>query len=150
MSDFNIHAAMANKDMGLFYDRDYEYTALENHTIRAAPYLDFHDALITYNPNEWVRRDSSLARHVVLDNSNNFEANEMVPTFILDVAKFRTADSDLYAHLERLHTRARAAACNAVTALWIEKAPLQYIDFNRSELSLKDYLAQQHTKGAIK
>ena len=150
MSEFNIHAAMYLKDSELFYNEDYTYTALETHVVKAAAFLDLHDTLITYNPNDWVRPTAQFHRYVELDNYRNFEPNEMVPAHILDVAKFRTEQPELYDKLARLHVRARGAACSAVVDLWIEKAPLQYLDFSNSGLTLKDFMNDQQTKGRIK
>ncbi len=150
MSEFNIHAGMSIADHELFYKEGHEYTALESHVIKAAAFVDLHDTLITYNPYEWAKRGSSFERYVELDNYNKFEFNDMVPAFIIDVSKFRTAKPDLYAGLSRLHIRARAAACAAVASLWIEKAPLQYLDFSRSNLSLKDFMLKQQEAGKIR
>ena len=150
MSEFNIHAGMSIADHELFYKEDHEYTALERHVIKAAAFLDLHDTLITYNPSEWATRGSSFERYVTLDDCNKFDPVPMVPDFIIDVGIFRQGYPELYDDLRRLHLRARGAACTAVTSLWIEKAPLQYLDFSKSGLTLKNYLLSQQSKGAVK
>ena len=108
------------EDFELFHDT-YECPR-ELHILKNAPFLTFHDCLISYSPNA----------------SQPFPM-EKRPPIIFDISAFRDEQPDTYAELLILYKRAKLATIKAVTKRWADEYPLDYIDFLNSGMSIFEY-----------
>ena len=94
----------------------------EIHVVKSAPFLTFHDCLLSYSPHD----------------SQPFTIDQR-PDIIFDIGAFREDNADDYARLLTLYKRSKLATIKAVTKRWAEENPLDYIDFLNSELSIFEY-----------
>ena len=92
------------------------------HIIRSAPFLTFHDCLISYDP----------------EASQPYPEDQR-PPLILDIGAFRHEQPSIYTHLFKLYKKSKLATIKAVTKRWADENPLDYIDYLNSELSIFEY-----------
>ena len=92
------------------------------HIIKNAPFLTFHDCLLSYDP-----------------NTSQPYPEDKRPPFIISIGEFRDTNPEIYTHMLKLYKRAKLAAIKAVTKRWADENPLDYIDFLNSDLSIFEY-----------
>ena len=111
---------IVHEDPELFYG-NYDCPRLI-HVIKNAPFLTFHDCLLSYSPHD----------------SQPFTEDKR-PDIIFDIGAFRHEQPLDYSNLLELYKRAKLATIKAVTKRWAEENPLDYIDFLNSGLSIFEY-----------